>query len=41
MNTIISLLITLVIAFLTFCIITLNESKEEIWNVVYERLKKQ
>lgn len=40
MNTIIALLITLVIGFLTFCIITLNESKEEIWNVIYERLKK-
>ena len=39
MNTIISLLITLVIVFLTFCIITLNESKEEIWNVIYEMLK--
>lgn len=39
MNTIIALLITLVIAFLTFCIITLNESKEEIWNVIYEMLK--
>ena len=37
---IIALLITLVIAFLTFCIITLNESKEEIWNIIYERLKK-
>ena len=37
---IIALLITLVIGFLTFCIITLNESKEEIWNVIYERLKK-
>lgn len=40
MNTIIAFLITLVIGFLTFCIITLNESKEEIWNVIYERLKK-
>lgn len=40
MNTIIALLITLVIGFLTFCVITLNESKEEIWNVIYERLKK-
>jgi hypothetical protein len=39
MNTLIALLITLVIGFLTFCIITLNESKEEIWNVIYERLK--
>lgn len=39
MNTIIALLITLVIGFLTFCIITLNESKEEIWNVIYEMLK--
>jgi hypothetical protein len=39
MNTIIALLITLVIGFLTFCVITLNESKEEIWNVIYERLK--
>lgn len=39
MNTIITLLITLVIAFLTFCIITLNESKEEIWNEIYKRLK--
>ena len=36
---IIALLITLVIGFLTFCIITLNESKEEIWNVIYEMLK--
>ena len=40
MNTIIALLITLVIGFFTFCLITLNESKEEIWNVIYERLKK-
>lgn len=40
MNTIIAFLITLLIAFLTFCIITLNESKKEIWNVIYERLKK-
>lgn len=40
MNTLIAMLITLVIGFLTFCIITLNESKEEIWNVIYERLKK-
>lgn len=39
MNTIIALLITLVIGFLTFCIITLNESKEEIWNVIYGMLK--
>jgi hypothetical protein len=39
MNTLIALLITLVIGFITFCIITLNESKEEIWNVIYERLK--
>lgn len=39
MNTIITFLITLVIGFLTFCIITLNESKEEIWNVIYEMLK--
>jgi hypothetical protein len=40
MNTIIALLITLVIGFLTFCVITLNESKKEIWKVIYERLKK-
>lgn len=40
MNTLIALLITLVIGFLTFCVITLNESKEEIWKVIYERLKK-
>lgn len=40
MNTIIAFLITLITTFLTFCIITLNESKEEIWNVIYERLKK-
>lgn len=39
MNTTIALLITLIIAFLTFCIITLNESKEEIWNVICEMLK--
>ena len=39
MNTIITLLITLVIGFLTFCVITLNELKEEIWNVIYEMLK--
>lgn len=39
MNTLIALLITLVIGFLTFCVITLNESKEEIWNVIYEKLK--
>jgi hypothetical protein len=39
MNILIALLITLVIGFLTFCVITLNESKEEIWNVIYEMLK--
>lgn len=36
---IIAFFITLVIGFLTFCVITLNESKEEIWNVIYEMLK--
>ncbi len=39
MNTIIALLITLVIGFFTFCLITLNENKEEIWEAIYKRLK--
>lgn len=39
MNTIIALLITLVIGFFTWCLIVLNENKDEIWEAIYKRLK--
>lgn len=39
MNTIITFLITLVIGFITFCLIILNENKSEIWENIYERLR--
>ena len=40
MNTIIAFLITLVIGFFTFCLITLNENKKEIWETIYKRLRR-
>lgn len=39
MNTIIALLIALAIGFFVFCLITLNEHKKEIWEVIYRKLK--
>ena len=41
MNTIIALLITLVIGFFTWCLIILNGSKEEVWKVIYKKLKRR
>lgn len=41
MNTIIAVLITLVMGFFTFCLITLNESKEEIWEAIINKLKRR
>lgn len=40
MNTLIALLITLVIGFLTFCIIVINNNKDELWEEIYKRLRR-
>lgn len=39
MNEIIAGLIILILGFLTFCLITLNEHKEELWEEIYNKLR--
>jgi hypothetical protein len=35
----IEFLITIIAAFLTYCLIVLNEHKDEIWEEIHKRLK--
>lgn len=40
MEILISMLVTLVIGFLTYCLIVLNNNKDELWEEIYKRLRR-
>ena len=40
MEILIAFLITIILGFIAFCIITLNENKDELWEAIYKRLRR-
>ena len=40
MHTLISLFITITVGFITYCLTTLNNNKDELWEEIYKRLRR-
>ena len=40
METILEIFIIISVLFITFCIVTLNENKDELWEEIYKRLRR-
>lgn len=40
MEILIAFLITIIFGFIAFCVVTLNENKDELWKEIYKRLRR-